>query len=101
QEQDVADELLVATEQLLERCRLGAVVELRVAEEPTQLRHLALRLDEVTELFADGVEPVVIPRRLEEGARVHAVRYRHLVVSLQDAEVEFPDRLVDQTALVL
>src|SRR5437667_2979734 len=37
QEEEVADELLVAPQQLLERRRLGAVVEVRVAEEPAEL----------------------------------------------------------------
>src|SRR5438105_137099 len=77
QEEEVADELFVPAEQLLERCRLGALIELGVTEERPELRHLALRLDEVAELFAHGVEPAPVPRCFEEGARVHAVRDRH------------------------
>src|SRR5215471_5853235 len=63
QHQEVPDELLLAAEQLLESRGLEAVVELRVSEELTKLRNLALRLDEVAELFAHGVDPVFVLRR--------------------------------------
>jgi hypothetical protein len=36
-----------------------------------------LRLDEVVELFAHGLEPALVARSLEQGARVHAVGDRH------------------------
>jgi hypothetical protein len=47
---------------------------LRVPQQLAQLGDLALRLDEVAELLADSVEPVLLLRGLVEGARVHALR---------------------------
>src|SRR5437763_1577169 len=77
QEQKVADELLVAAEELLEHRGLDTLVELGIPEQVAQLGNLALRLDEVAELLAHRVEPVCILGRGVEGARVRAVGDGH------------------------
>ena len=77
QEQEVTDESLVPTQQLLECRGLDGLVELRVPQELAQLGDLALRLDEVAQLLAHGVEPVFLLRGLVKGAGVRALGRRH------------------------
>ena len=54
-EQEVAQQLVASLEQVLERRALRARVELRVAQELAQLGDLGLGLDQLLELFADGL----------------------------------------------
>ena len=79
QADEVADEVVVALQQLAERRALRARVELRVAQQAAQLGHVVDGLDERGEVGADGVEAAGVLRRLEERARVGAVDDGHLV----------------------
>src|SRR5262249_38743008 len=76
-EQEVPEQLLPALEQVLERGALAARVELRVAQELAELRDRLLRLDELLELLAHRLQPVLVARRVEQGARVDAVHDAH------------------------
>src|SRR6266540_4160565 len=90
QEEEVAQKLVAALEQVPNRLCPGARVELWVAQELPQLRHRGLRFHHLCQLLADGLEPSLILRRVEEGARVDAVDYRHLA-PLEHREVELAE----------
>jgi hypothetical protein len=77
-EQEVAQQLLAAAQQVLDCTCARARVELRVAQQLAQLRHLGLRLHDLRQVVADGPEPVLVARRLEQRRRIHAVNYRHV-----------------------
>src|SRR6266540_2249694 len=100
QEEEVAQKLVAALEQVPNRLCPGARVELWVAQELPQLRHRGLRFHHLCQLLADGLEPSLILRRVEEGARVDAVDYRHLA-PLEHREVELAEGFLDQPAMVL
>jgi hypothetical protein len=72
-EQEVAQEIVAALEQILERRPLRARVELRVAEKPAQLGDGRLGRGQLLELLADRLEPAVVDGGIEQGARVDAV----------------------------
>ena len=74
---EVANELVAAFRQLAEDVGLAGRVDLRVAQERAQLGHLVHRACERGEIGCDRVDAVGVLRRLEERARVHAVRDCH------------------------
>ena len=73
EQEEVADELVGAAEDVLERLRLRARIDLRVAQQRVELGHVVDRGREVAELLADGREPPRLLRGFEERARVRAV----------------------------
>src|SRR5215210_2149650 len=94
-EQEVAHQLVAASEHVLERGRARARVDARVAQELAQLGHLGLGRDELPELLAYGLEAPLAERGLEDRVRVDAVDHAHSA-PLQDGEVELADRFLDQ-----
>ena len=74
---EVAYELVGVGGELLEHLALPGRLDLRVAQERAQLGHLVHRAGERSEIGRDRVDPVGFLRRLEERARVHALRDGH------------------------
>src|SRR5919204_4862901 len=70
QAQEVEEELVGISEEILERGLLRARLELRVLEEAAQLVGLLHRRREVVEVLADSVEASVLVRRREQGLGV-------------------------------
>ena len=68
----VADQLVGATEDLIERCRPLVRVELGIREQAAQLGDRRERCDEVAELGEDRLEPLLFLRCLEERPCVQA-----------------------------
>src|SRR5919199_5964550 len=64
--QEVPDDLVGVAQQVFEDLPLRARVELGVAQELAQLRHVAHRLDELRQLVVHLREPIVLLRRLEQ-----------------------------------
>src|SRR5205085_8670601 len=62
-------------------CGFRRRLELRIAQDRAQLRHLADGSREVGELFVHAREPARLLRRLEERLRVNAVRDAQFVCS--------------------
>ena len=71
---EVADEVVRAVEDLLEHLRLHRPLGLGVDEQGLQRGHLVDRLREIAELLANGREPALALRGLEESAGVDALR---------------------------
>ena len=74
---EVPDELVGARADLVEDLGLPGRVDLRVAEERLERGHVLERGGERGEVGCDGVDPVLVPRGLEERAGVHALRDCH------------------------
>ena len=77
QQHEVADELVGALEQVLQRRGLRTRVELRVAQQLAQLGHVGGRLRELGETGANLIEPALVERRVEQRPRVDAVHDAH------------------------
>ncbi len=74
---EVPDELVRARADLVEDLGLPGRVDLRVAEKGLERGHLLEGGGERCEVGCDGVDPVLVPRGLEERAGVHALRDCH------------------------
>src|SRR5581483_6963177 len=73
QAEDVEDERVGVAGDDVDGRGLGALVELRVAEDLLEVRNLPHRLDEVAELLAHVAQAPGFPRRLEQRPRVGAM----------------------------
>src|SRR5205807_7574129 len=82
---EVPHELVGAAEYLVEHAGLDVGLDLGVLEQRGKLRDGVEREHDVLELLAHGVEPALLLRRLEERARVDAVRdgYERLASSCE------------------
>src|SRR5262249_4428875 len=69
QEQEVAQQLVVVAEDVLDRGCPRARVELRVAQQLAELGHLRVGLNDLLELLADRLEPGLLQGRLQERVR--------------------------------
>ena len=83
---EVADELVSVGGELLEHRGLPLRLDLGVAQERAELRHLVGRGRERVEVGRDRVHAVRLLRGLEERACVHALRDRHQAWSFSSAE---------------
>src|SRR6266571_5902385 len=100
--EEVREEQLVVAGEVGEDRRLRARLELRVAEDGTQLRRLGRRGREVGERLMHLREPSRVLRRVEESLGVDALRDGHGLGALLEArEVEAGDGLLDQLAVAL
>ncbi len=75
--EEVAHGLVDPAEELVEHARLRRGLELRVAQDVAQLRHLLEHRREVAEVAPHLVEAALLLGRLEEGFRVHPVGEGH------------------------
>src|SRR5579862_1100768 len=71
---EVADQLVGTAQHALEHVGLDARLRLGIVEQGGELGHVVDRGHEVLELLLHGREPALVLRRLEERARVDAVR---------------------------
>src|SRR6185295_6004949 len=87
---EVPDDRVTARRHLVQDVRLRARVELRLREERLERGGLLERIRQLAELLAGDLDPVLLPRRLEEGAGIHAVRDRHQLFEPSRAEKSRP-----------